>query len=247
MRFKFRRVLPIVAAAAIAGLSCAHAETLPEVIEAAKKYDAVYRAAVAQHGAILTKRGQARAELLPRLTGNANANWNDMRTSFDDDVQPSYTRTFNTGGYTIQLVQPIFQMGSFDNYSQSRYLAIQSTAQVAQTENELILRAAQTYYDLLLAKDTREHIAAQENAIREQLAAAEKGYRVGASSKIDILESRAKYELVRAQGIEAENDIENKRKALRTIAGPSIGDPQPVFINPVLDKSEKNRLPPYED
>jgi outer membrane protein len=242
MKFKYLICAIAVILSVSSYVSDVHGETLVDTINAAKIYDSVYLAAIAQHESILTKKSQALAELLPRLSAYGNANWNDRNTSYDNDDQTTFSRTFNTQGYGVQLTQPVFQMGSFASYSQSKCFIIQSMAQLAQAENELILRTAQAYYDLLIAKDVLENIRAQKSAIKEQLAAAEKGFEIGASSITDVKESEAKFGLIEAQKIEAELDIENKRNILHMIAGPDIGDPQPVCGNPQLSESEN--MPP---
>ncbi len=211
---------------------------LSAAIQAAKKYDAAYLAGRAQSESVFTKRAQALAELLPRLDAYGNETRNSSTTSFDNSTQSDISRDYNSGGYTVRLTQPIFQMRSFMSYAQSRHLVLQAEAQLSQIENDLILRTAQAYYDVLLAMDRLNHIRAQKKAVKEQLAAANKSYKIGAAAITDVDESKAKFELVTAQEIEAELDLENKRRSFTTVTGPDIGTPQPVTENPAFPVPE---------
>lgn len=210
------------------------AADLSETIQAAKRYDAAYLAGVAQYQSVLTRESQSLASLLPRLIASGNATQNAAETSYGNTSQPDVSRNYTSGGYTVQLTQPLFQMGAIHSYVQSKYLVAQAEAQRTQAENDLILRVAQAYYDVLLAIDRLEHIRAQKKSIYEQLAAASKSYKVGAGGITDVEESKAKFELVTAQAIEAEAEVENKRQALAMVAGPDIGDPRSVRSNPAF-------------
>lgn len=209
------------------------AENLIEAINAAKKYDAVFSAAKAQYESILTKRAQARAGILPNLSASGNFNYTQSDVSYSNNTQPKYSLDYNSGGYTVQLKQPLFELYSFSSFAQSKYLITQAEAQLVQAESDLILRVAQAYYDVLLADDTLEQLRAQEKALSEQLAAAKKSYEIGAATITDWQDSKAKFELVKAQEVVAENDKENKRRVLEMYAGPEIGVPEPVKNSPL--------------
>lgn len=226
-----------IIAAAVVILICsvaftAHSTTLAEAITAARNYDAAYRAARAQYEAVAAKRGQARAPLLPNVAANGNIARNYQDITYDNDVLPPTSRQFNSGGYTVQLTQSIFNLGNIMAYRQSSYQEVQAAAQLIQAENDLILKVAQAYYDVLLAKENLAQLKAQRRAIEEQWAAAEKSYQIGAATITDAQEAKAKVELVKAQELEAENEIINKRMVLKTLAGNSIDDPEGVHDSP---------------
>jgi outer membrane protein len=163
---------------------------------------------------------------------------------------PPTSRNFTSNGYTVQLTQSLFHLANIMGYRQSGYLVKQAEAQLAQAEAELILKTAQTYYDMLLAKGTLEQLKAQKKAIAEQQAAAEMSYKIGAANITDVQEAKAKLELVNAQELEAENEIINKRLTLQTLAGKDISEPdgahgepslpEPNDVNVWLSKVESN-------
>ena len=95
----------------------------------------------------------------------------------------------------------------------------QSEATFAQASQDLAVRAAQAYFDVLAAQDTLALVGAQKAAISEQLAQAKRNFEVGTATITDTHEAQARYDLIIAQEIAAQNDLENKRRALQLITG----------------------------
>ncbi|MDQ5984603.1 MAG: Outer membrane protein TolC [Syntrophus sp. SKADARSKE-3] len=230
-RFLLKRFLLIFIAACLP--HSVFAENLIETIKAAKKYDSAFGAAKFQYESVLPKRAQARAGILPNLSASGNFNYTQSDVSYSNDTQPKYSLDYNSGGFAVQLRQPLFDLYNFSSFAQSKYLITQAEAQMFQAESDLTLRVAQAYYDVLLAGDTLEQLRAQEKALTEQLAAAKKSYEIGAATITDWQDSKAKFESVKAQEVVAENDKENKQRVLEMSAGPEIGVPEPVKNNPL--------------
>jgi outer membrane protein len=71
-------------------------------------------------------------------------------------------------------------------------------------------------------------VQAQKAAVGEQLAAAKRNFEVGTSTITDSREAQARFDLVRAQEIAAENDLRVKRLALAQATGLPNADPLPL-------------------
>ena len=99
-------------------------------------------------------------------------------------------------------------------------------------------RVAQGYFDVLLARPNLTTIRSQKTAVAEQLEQAKRNFIVGTATITDSREAQARYDLVIAQEIAAENDLRVKKLALDTLVGQSDSQPQPLLapvnLPPVL-------------
>ena len=64
----------------------------------------------------------------------------------------------------------------------------------SRAQQDLILRVAQAYFDVLLAQDNVEFTEAQKTAIAEQLAQAKRNFEVGVATITDTNEAQARYD-----------------------------------------------------
>ena len=152
---------------------------------------------------------QGRASLLPNLYGAGGYN----RTKYESIPHTSETR------YGINLSQPLFNWGNYQNYEKSKLAVAVSEAQFAAAQQELILRVAQAYFDVLTAQDVLVFAKAQTVAIGQQLESATRSFEVGTTTITDVHESQARYDLAVAQEYAAESDLEITRAALQQIIG----------------------------
>jgi outer membrane protein len=207
----------------------AAAEDLIQVYREAQRYDAVYAAARQTLVAGRERLPQGRALILPtfNLSGSAQASRIES-VSRNEATFPSFTREPRSLGYTLTLAQPIFRPQNFLQYRQAEFLVAQAEATFAQAGQDLIVRTAQAYFDVLAAQDTLELVRAQKAAISEQLAQAKRNFEVGTATITDTHEAQARYDLIGAQEIAAQNDLENKRRALQLITGKEYRDLRPL-------------------
>jgi outer membrane protein len=81
---------------------------------------------------------------------------------------------------------------------------------------------------VLTAQESLNFVKAQKSAVSEQLAAAKRNFEVGTSTITDTREAQARYDLVIAQEIAAENDLRVKRMALDMLVGKKDVSPKPL-------------------
>ena len=195
----------------------AKSETL---LDAAQAYDAAYLAAKAQFHASRTRAEQARARVLPTvgLSAEAFVNRRDSSVSALDD-------TFNNQSAKIAASHPLYRPGNHLEVEQAERSLQAAQAQLQAAEQDLIVRLSQAYFDVLGAEDTLAFVRAQKAAVEQQLAAAKRNFEVGTATITDTREAQARYDLVLAQEIAAENDLRVKRLALDQLVGRS--DTQP--------------------
>ncbi len=227
---RISRLSAAVLVSALAGV--AHAQSLQSLLEAAQSYDAAYLAAKAQFEANRAKAEQARARVLPSvgLSADAFVNRRDSSASVLDD-------TFNNQTVRLAATQPLYRPGNHLEVEQAQRSLQAAEAQLQSVEQDLIVRLSQAYFDVLGAEDTLTFVRAQKAAVSEQLAAARRNFEVGTATITDTREAQARYDLVVAQEIAAENDLRVKKLALDQLVGRSGTQPwrlpTPVNLPPL--------------
>jgi outer membrane protein len=227
-RLTNRALTPIFAL--LAGLSFpAKGEDLIQVYRDAQRYDAVFAAARHTLEAGRERLPQGRALLFPTLNLSANATASRVDSeSRNPALLPDFVRRPESTGYTLTLAQPIYRPQNWLQYRQAEFQVAQAEASFGQAGQDLIVRTAQAYFDVLAAQDTLGLVRAQKAAISEQLAQAKRNFEVGTATITDTHEAQARFDLIGAQEIAALNDVENRRQALTLITGKEYGELKPL-------------------
>ncbi len=189
-----------------------HAANLLDIHTEAQSQDSAYASARAAYQAGLEKLPQGRSLLLPNVALSANVTGNDVDS-------PTVKRQFSTEGFTLSLSQPVYRKQNFLQYDQAKGQVNIAEAQYAAARQDLAMRVAQAYFDVLLAQDNVALAGAQKTAIAEQLEQAKRNFEVGTSTITDTHEAQARHDLASAQEIAAKNDLEIKKRALQQIIG----------------------------
>ena len=234
----------------------AAAEDLLQVFRDAQRYDAVYSSARYTLEAGRERIPQARALLLPSVNLTANVAAQRLeQESTNPLVTPSFVRSPTLSGYTFTLSQPVFRPQNLVQRDQADYQVRQAEATYGQAAQDLAVRSGQAYFDVLAARDTLALVGAQKAAISEQLAQAKRNFEVGTATITDTHEAQARYDLIIAQEIAAQNDLENKRRALQLITGKEyeslkalradirLAPPSPNDMQAWVDIAEKQAYP----
>jgi outer membrane protein len=206
----------------------AHAQSLSELFESARGYDATYLSAHLQHDADVAKADQARALLLPSVGLSASV----TRSALDYST-PHISYPFGSQGVTLNASQPLYRPQNQASFSQGRKQLELSQAQLIAAEQDLIVRVSQAYFDALSAKDNLDFVAAHKTAVAEQLASAKRNFEVGTTTITDQRDAQASYDLVLAQEIAATNDLRIKLLALDQLVGKVSTQPKSLQV-PVL-------------
>ncbi|MEN9779769.1 MAG: TolC family outer membrane protein [Burkholderiaceae bacterium] len=201
----------------------AGAQSLLDLYEAARTHDAAFQSAKAQFDANQARADQARAGLLP--TANLGAT---VSHSQFDNSNPSVQRNFGTQSATLSASHPLYRRANRITAEQAERQRQQAELQLTQAAQDLILRVSQAYFDVLGARDTLAFVQAQKTAVAEQLASARRNFEVGTATITDTREAQARFDLVTAQEIAAENDLRVKRLSLDTLVGRANTDPKPL-------------------
>jgi outer membrane protein len=246
-RYRIGRFLEslVIALSFAAASFASSAADLLQIYRLAQGADAVYASARATWSATQEKLPQGRAGLLPSATLSASTQHNDRDIRFRTPTTPNASDQFNSNTWSLSLTQPIYRRQNLIAYEQAQTQVGQADSQLALAGQELILRASQAYFDVLLALNNVELAAAQKVAISEQLAQAKRNFEVGTATITDTHEAQARFDLAVAQEIAAQNDLEIRRRQLAQI----IGQPAPTLsllaAQIPLELPQPNRIEPW--
>jgi len=221
---KTLRLLPLTLAITTLLALPVQAQSLVELYQSAKAYDASYLAAKSQFDATLAKGEQAKAGLLPSVNLSSAVN----RTHVASDYA-SYDHPYGNQGVTLSASQPLYRPANVAAAEQGKKQAALAQAQLDTADQDLIVRVSQAYFDVLAAQDTLAFVMAQKSAVSEQLASAKRNFEVGTATITDTREAQAKSDLVLAQEIAADNDLRVKKLALDQLTGQSAA-PKPLHL-----------------
>lgn len=222
------KLKPIFLATMLATSGWVRAADLLETFHAAQANDPVFAAERAKQLAGKEKLPQGRSLLMPTINLTANTMYNDFSATYFPQIVPNGAVQYNSHGYGVSLVQPLFRQQNWLNYTESELQAAQAVLQLKVAEQDLMLRVAQAYFDVLIAQDSVGLVNAQKTAISEQLEQAKRNFDVGSATITDTLEAQARYDLTGAQEIAAQSNLEIKRNALQQLINASPGELAPL-------------------
>src|SRR6266700_3890817 len=215
-----KRTLVFVLGAAMgAVLPSAAAEDLLQIYRDALANDPTLASARANWLATQEAVPQARAGLLPSVTLVSNANRQNVYEKLHTDPSLSVTENFPVYNYTVSASQPLYRKQNLVALDQAKQTVGQSDYVLASVRQDLIVRVAQAYLDVLLARFNIELTESQKAAVSENLAQAKRNFEVGTATITDTNDAQAKYDQIVAQQISAQNDLDNKIAELRAIIG----------------------------
>jgi outer membrane protein len=192
----------------------AGAQPLPELYRSALAADPAVAAAQAQVRAAEQRVVQARAAFGPVVAFTAN----QSETRYNE--APSFeTRPFTAKQVAVQLTQPLLRSVLLPSLQAARAQVEQAQAALEQAQGESMQRFVESNFDLLKARDVLAFVQAQRAATAEQLAAAQRSFKVGTAPITDVREAEAKADTVAAQLVAAEFDLDLKQQVLAVLVG----------------------------
>jgi outer membrane protein len=202
--------------------------TLAEAMSHALNHDPTYLAATRARDAGQEKKAQGRANLLPTITATGT----DGKIDRDGVARKLDTRT-----YVVSLSQPLLDLAAIRAAQQGSQAAAAAEAVFQAAKQDTLLRVSSAYFEVLNAQAALTTIQSEKKAIGEQLESAKRSFEVGTATVTDQQEAQARFDLIMAAEIRAENTLNVRRQALSLIMG------QPV--PPQLPELQANlQIPP---
>ncbi len=218
-----RVLLAIVSVFAVS--DAAHAASLLEIYQQALQSDPQIHEAEARRLAALEAKPQARGVLFPQVS--ATGDWSNFQSSgpsiFDDGAGGTLSRTaeidIDDTSWQVGLRQSIFRWDQIINLRRADKLVTKAEAVREAAQQDLIVRVAQRYFDVLAAEDRLTSIHADRTAIARQLEQAKQRFEVGLIAITAVQESQAAYDKSIADEIAAKRSLATAREFLREITG----------------------------
>jgi len=203
--------------ALIIGLVCAatsslaNAEDLLSVYNQAKASDPTVLKSRALFNASREGIEQARAVLMPSLSGSASYN---RSKNYRESVLTSES---GTTSYGIDFGIQLYNHTSWLRLDNAKKSAHRSDIAYQAVKQDLIVRVTKSYFDVLSAKDDLDFAIAEKTAIERQLEQTKQRYSVGLTAVTDVHEAQAQYDNALTSEIRAENSVFTAEEALRVI------------------------------
>ena len=140
-------------------------EDLLQIYREAQSNDPAIASARASWVATQEKLPQARAGLLPSVTVSATANATNFGTTIKTDPKVDINRNFANIFGTISASQPLYRAQNVVVVSQATQQVTQADFSLGVAQQDLILRVAVAYFDVLLAQYTIELTESQKAAM----------------------------------------------------------------------------------
>ena len=223
------RIIVVAALLGAAAVTCVRAETLADIYAIAKQSDPRYLAMRSEFDATGFAVKEARAGLLPQIAYNYNrTNTNQDILSSENRVFASGSTSYPTNDRTLSISQPIFRLASWRNWTQSQASERQAAAAYAAAEQDLILRTATAYMSVLAAQDALALSRGEGESIKRQLELADAKFKSGQAIRVNLYDAQARDALKKSDVIAAENDLADKKQALRELTGVQVGTLAPL-------------------
>src|SRR5690625_48049 len=204
------------------GSVSASGESLLDIYQLALENDAQLKADEAAYRAGLEMRAIGRANLLPQISGSAQYTEGETdRTDYTAEPTTTFTSDSSSKGWSISLNQPLFDMASWYNYRRGVTLSERAEAEFAAAQQELSLRVAEAYFNVLRATDNLETARAEEKALEQQLEQTRQRYEVGLTAITEVHEAQSVYDSARAMVLQAQGNLNNAYEALEVLTNQS--------------------------
>ena len=192
-----------------------HGADLWNIYQLALIEDQTYRAAVFNHQSNRLNLPIAKTGFNPSITATSGFG---HRAS---DASTAGDRNGNAFNLSLNLNIPLYDKFKLLGITQVGYQVDISSLQLLEAKQQLILRVARLYFNLLAAQDTQEVARLEKIVIQRQVDLANERLQVGLGTQTDLFDAKARFSLAEASEIQAQNQINNDLAALKQIIGMS--------------------------
>jgi outer membrane protein len=223
---------------AVLASSAAQAADLLEVYQRAVQNDPLIREAEANRLASRESKPRALGALLPQIEAAGSVGQSDSegsqtflsRSSVTDPNAPPIVNVTDQETdadftqYRLQLTQTVFRWDQWKALQQASSQVAQAEADYAAAQQDLMLRSAQRYFDVLAAEDTLQSVTTARDAISRQLEQANKRFEVGLIAITDVQEAKAAFDNANAVVIQSKRNLATAHELLRELTGDPFHD-----------------------
>jgi outer membrane protein len=213
-------------ALSVAAASAGAQEGLLDIYQRALMNDPAIREAEANYLATAEVKNQARAGYLPTLSLSASTSDSYGKTP-SPPVDPvtggeallitSFESHGDNSNVGLSLSQTIFDWGQILSMKQADKTIARAEADYAATQQDLMIRVASAYFNVLGANDQLSSDIAAREALAQQLEQTQRRFDVGLIAITDVQDSQAGYDQAAALVIASERTLATSLESLREI------------------------------
>ncbi len=221
-----------------------------DIYSLAEKSDPIYLGSEANYLAKKQSLTQSWASVLPKITLSA------YRSDLSQDIKTTTSRatSYSGDGYTLSIRQTLYRRSDFLRINQSNATVLKAQAEFDFAKHDLILRVANSYFNVLAAKDNLKFNTSEYKALSRRLLQSQQQFQVGLIAITDVHEARARHDQSAAQLIVAKNEVQITLENIRELTGETPDDieaftkninliaPQPEDINEWIKIALSNNL-----
>lgn len=227
---KYRLGVFLLAAWAVMTPALAN-QNLLDTYDQALRNDTDLLSAQAESGAAAARYRQARGQLLPNLSASARYSKVTQDQSFKRPSGGSGTpgigffggdngkTTSDQQSYSLDVTQPLFNWTAWQNKDAASARSQQAALSLSAAEQDLIVRVADAYFDVLAARDGLEAAREQQRSINRQLDRAQAAFEAGLDPITDQQEAQSSLDSAAVDAIDADNQLASARDALIALTG----------------------------
>lgn len=207
-----------------------HSEDLLDAYREARANDPVLSQADAQRLSIGENVNQARALLLPQISGDLSIKQTSANGSSSSNTGGNIGGTSDNLGHSrsrdvsATLSQSVLDLSKIADLKAARSQASAQDALYQAALQNLFVRVATAYFNVLTSQDQLTYAQANEDAYKQQYEQSDQRYKVGLSAITDVYQAKSYYESAKAQTISARNTLDDAREALTQITGKPTGE-----------------------
>lgn len=198
------------------------ADNLMDIYQLALENDNQLKADRASYEAGMESITIGRAGLLPQV--NVDLGWDKSDSDKSNNLNSGIWLNQNDvdqeqTSWGVSLSQPLFDMRAWHAYQQGSVLSELSTAQFSADQQSLIIRVADSYFNVLRRVDDLETALAEEKALSHQWQQTKQRFEVGLTAVTDVHEARAAYDSATANSLETKGMLGISYEQLEVITG----------------------------
>jgi outer membrane protein len=211
----------------------AWSQSLVELQDAALSADPVVASATASARAAEQRVTQARAAFGPQVALTVGAS----QTRYQE-IPATRDRSFHGNNTTVQVSQPVWRGALWPGLDAAQAQAAQAAAALGQVRSDSMQRLMEACFEVFKARDNVQLLQAQRASAAEQQGAAQTAFRVGTRSITDVREAQARADIVAAQLVGAEYELDLRQQFVAELAGRAA----PSLLQRGLDGKQLPRL-----
>ena len=224
LRLTTMRLLPLALALGLPG-GAAHALGLLDAYDAALKNDPAFRSAYYASEGGKENRIIGRSGLLPSVSGSYTGSRNNTTIEAGNAVAQ---RKYIARNATVQVRQSLFNLDALARYKQGVAQSDYSAHQFATQEQQVILRVANAYFDVLYKQDQLALARVERDVYAEQMKVNDTLYAKGEGTRTDMLETQSRLDLAEASLLEAQDALTTAMDTLAGIVGGEVKGVDPL-------------------